>query len=103
MTSQLGPPSLLLNVWRQFDSETVVGQTSVFLKETWGGREDLHEEGVDVVLQVGLLPGLTLDALLQSHDRLNQIPLFVGRIVDPLYGNAKLQPNKNFEGLTQPN
>ena len=73
MTSQIRPPSLLLNVWRQFDSETVVGQTSVFLKETWGGREDLHEEGVDVVLQVGLLPGLTLDALLQSHDCFDQI------------------------------
>ena len=64
---------LLLNVGRQFNSETFIRQGAVLLQQAGRGGQHLHEEGVDVVLQVRLLPGLGLDPVLQVDDRLDKV------------------------------
>jgi len=63
-----------------------------------------HENSFLKAPRADLSPAFVVDRpfIFYIYDRINQIPLFVGRIVDPLYGNAKLQPEKKFSGLTQP-
>ena len=65
--------SFLLNGVRQLDSEAVTGQAPVLLEQAGGRGQDLHEQRVDVVLEVGLLPGLAFDSLLKVDDGFNQV------------------------------
>ena len=63
----------LLNGVRQLDTEAVAGKAAVLLQQAGRGGQDLREQRVDVVLEVGLLPGLAFDSLLKVDDRLDQV------------------------------
>ena len=63
----------LLNAVRELQSKGFAGQAGVLLEKAGGRGQHLHQQGVDVVLQVGLLPGLMFDAVLEADDGLDQV------------------------------
>ena len=58
---------------RELQSKGFAGQAGVLLEKAGGRGQHLHQQGVDVVLQVGLLPGLMFDAVLEADDGLDQV------------------------------